>query len=181
MRNEARLPAGAGAAAREFFISQRLDPFKPTLFIQPFTSDLRKNWPLEKHLAVAKHWQAFGLQVIFGGGPADSGALEPARRSGFTVSAGVPLATTASLLSQATLVLGPDTGILHLAVALGRRVVMLIRLRGPASPVPYQHADWIVEPPASQPVSAVAVEDVVAAVERALTAVLSSPSPSGRR
>ena len=171
VRNQARVPPGGRETAREFFASQKLDPFKPTLFIQPFTSSSHKDWPLEKHLAVARHWQAVGLQVIFGGGPADRDALEPARQSGFAVSAGVPLATTASLISQVTLVLGPDTGIVHLAVALGRRVVMLIRPNGPGSPLPYQHADWGVQPPAAQAVAAITVEEVLAAMERGLTEV----------
>jgi ADP-heptose:LPS heptosyltransferase len=169
VRNAARVPPGSREIARQFFVSQKLDPFKPTLFIQPFTSSPQKDWPLEKHLAVARHWQAVGLQVIFGGGPADRAALEPARQSGFTVSAGVPLATTASLISQATLVLGPDTGVMHLAVALGRRVVMLIRPNGPGTPVPYQHADWAVNPPASGAVQDIEVDEVIAAVERGLT------------
>jgi len=46
IRNEFVLPEGALADARRFFAAQGLDPAKPTLFIQPFTSTPKKNWPL---------------------------------------------------------------------------------------------------------------------------------------
>ncbi len=171
IRNEARLPRDAMEAAKEFFAAHKLDLHKPLLFIQPFTSSPHKDWPLEKLVAVAGRWQAEGVQVIFGGGPTDRVALEPVRQAGFVVSAGVPLLATAALMKLATVVLGPDTGILHLAVAMGRRVVMLIRPHGSGSPVPYQHSDWMVLPPDLQPVAEITVDEVNAAVARALAEV----------
>ena len=49
IRNEFRVPQNDLEAARKFFQSAQLDPLKPTLFIQPFTSSPQKNWPLERY------------------------------------------------------------------------------------------------------------------------------------
>jgi ADP-heptose:LPS heptosyltransferase len=169
-RNEFFLPPEASAAAREFFAAQKLSPEKPTLFIQPFTSAAHKNWPLENYVAVARHWRAQGVQVILGGGPADRAVLEPARAEGFAVSAGVPLLVTGGLLQLSSLALGGDTGALHLAVAEGRRVLMLMHMAAPASPIPYQHPEWVIAAPRPEAIAEIRVEEVNAAVARMISA-----------
>jgi ADP-heptose:LPS heptosyltransferase len=167
--NQFLLPAHAAEAARQFFHSHALDPTRPSLFIQPFTSSPPKDWSLEGYLAVARFWRERGRQVLFGGGPAERSALEPARQSGFPVSAGASLLATAGLMGQSTLVLGGDTGLLHLAVAMGKRVVMLIGSVSPGSAHPFQHPDWTVTPTASQQVATISTDAVEQACERALT------------
>ena len=67
-------------------------------------------------VALAGYWRARGWQVVFGGGPGDLTALEPARAEGFTVLAGQPRMTAAGLIKLSTVVVGGDTGFLHLAV-----------------------------------------------------------------
>ncbi len=168
IRNEFVLPESALAEARCFFLTSGLNPDKPTLFIQPFTSSPQKNWPLDRFLAVARHWQANGLQVFFGGSPAESAALEPVRQAGFPVSAGVPLLVTGGLAKLSTLTLGGDTGILHLAVAMGKRVVMIMQSNAPGRPHPFQHADWAIAPPNDRVISNVQTDTVIKACERAL-------------
>jgi ADP-heptose:LPS heptosyltransferase len=98
--NEFVLPAGALNEAQQFFAAHHLNAAKPTLFIQPFTSSPKKNWPLDRYLAVARHWQQCGLQVLFGGGPAERAALEPVGQAGFPVSAGVPFLVTGGLMNS---------------------------------------------------------------------------------
>ena len=66
IKNQFCLPAAALAAAQKIFVENRLDFTRPTLFIQPFTSSPHKNWPLENYLAVARHWRACGVQIVFG-------------------------------------------------------------------------------------------------------------------
>lgn len=146
IRNEFSLPADALAAARDFFSENSLDPVRPTLLIQPWTSTPQKNWPLENFLVVARHWRGLGVQVIFAGGPADHSRLEPARAEKFCVAAGPPLLVSAGLAQLAALTLGGDTGLGHLAVAQGRRVVMLMRHDRPGACVPFQHPDWAIVP-----------------------------------
>lgn len=169
IRNEFRLPPDALAAAREFLAAQKLEPARPILFIQPLTSAPHKTWPLEHYLAVARSWQARGVQVILGGGPGDRAALEPARAEGFVVSAGVPLLVTAGLMQWAALVLGGDTGALHLAVAQGRRVLMLMHEVVPGSPIPFQHPDWVLAAPTPSAIDQIPVTRVMAAMERAFS------------
>ena len=146
VRNEFSLPADALAAAREFFLENSLAPGRPTLVIQPFTSSAQKNWPLENFLAVARYWRDHDVQVIFAGGPADHDRLEPARAEKFCVAASLPLLVSAGLVQLAALTLGGDTGLGHLAVAQGRRVVLLMRHNRPGACVPFQHPDWAIVP-----------------------------------
>ena len=168
IRNEFILPDPALAEARRLFAAHGLDPARPALFLQPFTSALKKDWPLENFLALARRAQVQGLQVLFGGGPAEHAALEPARQAGFPVFSGAPLLVAGGLMRLSTLIVGGDTGLLHLAVALGRRVLMLIRHARPGATIPYQHADWIVAPPADSSLQQIELEPVWQRVRDAL-------------
>lgn len=161
-------PEAAMREARRFFETHALDEKKPVLFIQPFTSTPSKNWPLERQLEVARHWRERGGQVLFGGGPKEAAALEPARQEGFVISAGVSLLVTAGLMKLSTVVLGGDTGLLHLAVAMEKRVVMIIATKTPGSAHPYQHPSWAIAPPKGQTVSQVPASVVLAACDEAL-------------
>jgi len=163
VRNVFTLPEPAVNEARTWFASHQLDSTKPTIYFQPFTSSPDKNWPLENYLTVARHWREQGMQIILGGGPADRAALEPAKNEGFAVSAGVPLLVTGGLMQLSTLVFGGDTGALHLAVAQGKRVLMLMQEVTPGSPIPFQHPDWVLAP-ASGGIAKISVTEVNAAV-----------------
>ncbi|MGO8836658.1 MAG: glycosyltransferase family 9 protein [Limisphaerales bacterium] len=165
--NEFVLPDNALNEARQFFAAHDLNPDKPTLFLQPFTSSPNKNWPLDRQLAVARHWQARGWQILFGGGPGERDALEPVRQAGFPVSAGVPLLVTGGLMKLSSLVLGGDTGALHLAVAMGKRVVMTQHAIVPGTPHPYQHPDWSVTPATGRDMASIETSSVIEACERA--------------
>ncbi|MGO9586021.1 MAG: glycosyltransferase family 9 protein [Limisphaerales bacterium] len=166
--NEFVLPDEGLNAARQFFAAHDLNTAKSTLFIQPFTSSPGKNWPLDRHLAVAQLWRKRGWQILFGGGPAERTALESVHQAGFPVSAGVPLLVTGGLMKLSSFILGGDTGALHLAVALGKRVVMIRNSIAPGSPYPYQHPDWAVIPTSGRVVSSIETSAVIEACERAL-------------
>lgn len=168
VRNEFALPAEALAAARTFLAARNIFAGEPLLFVQPFTSSPKKNWPLEKYLALARHWQARGWQVVFGGGPDDGPALEPTLAAGFAVSAGVPLLVTGGLMQLSTLIVGGDTGALHLAVAQGKRVVMLMNHNRPGRPHPFRHAEWSLLPPVDRDITTIHLDTVIAMCEQAL-------------
>jgi ADP-heptose:LPS heptosyltransferase len=165
-RNEFILPEATFNEARAWFADHRLDLAKPTIYIQPFTSGAHKNWPLENYFAVARTWRNAGYQIILGGGPADRAALEPANQEGFAISAGVPLLMTGGLMKLSTLIFGGDTGALHLAVALGKRVLMLMHYAASGSPTPYQHRDWVVVAPKSNAIEKISVDEVNGAIAR---------------
>jgi ADP-heptose:LPS heptosyltransferase len=165
-RNHFELPADALKTAHEFFQKNQLDPAQRTLFIQPFTSSPNKNWPLENYLAVARHWRSQGRQVIFGGGPGDRVRLEPAIADQFITSAGASLLVSGALMQLSTLVLGGDTGALHLAVALGRRVVMMMDTIAPGNAFPFQHPEWAITPEPGGKTPSISVATVMAACEK---------------
>jgi ADP-heptose:LPS heptosyltransferase len=169
IRNEFILPGDALEEAKRFFAANNLDKNKPTLFIQPFTSNPRKNWPLGNFLKLAWHFHSRGAQVIFGGGPSERAALEPARAAGFAMAAGAPLLVSAGLVKFSTVVLGADTGLLHLAVAMGRRVVMIMRSNAPGTSHPFQHADWTVTATAGKTVAEIQAASVIEACARAFS------------
>lgn len=178
IRNEYVLPGDALAEARRFFETNKLDAAQPTLFIQPFTSTAHKNWPLKNFLELAQHWRSQGRQIIFGGGPADRAALEPARATGFPISAGVPLLVTGGLMKLSTLVVGGDTGLLHLAVAMGRRVLMLMRSTGRGQTFPVQHRDWAMVAALGQPISTLEISAVIEATTKAMSQPAVGPAES---
>jgi len=154
------VPENVMAEARRYFQEHNLDLNRPTLFIQPFTSSLWKNWPLERYLDLARRGRASGFQILFGGGPADHAALRVARQDEFAVAAGIPLLVSAGLAQLSTLVVGGDTGLLHLAVAMGKRVVMLMSSLHAGACCPYGHPEWAVAPSAGSPVSSIPVDSV---------------------
>ena len=106
------------------------------------------------------------MQIIFGGGPADRAELAPACAAGFVVAAGAPLLVSGGLTKLSRLTIGGDTGLLHLAVAMKKRVLMLMAARGQTYPV--QHADWALIPAQGTGVTTLPVADVVVAAEQAL-------------
>ncbi len=161
-KNEFSLPADVLTAAQNFFTENKLDVSRPILLIQPFTSSAQKNWPVENYLAVARHWRERGVQVIFAGGPADRERLAPASNEKFCVAAGLPLLVSAGLVKLATLTLGGDTGLGHLAVAQNKRVVMLMMHKNPGASVPLGHPEWAVVPPELGKITGITIETVIA-------------------
>ena len=146
VQNQFLLPSAALAAAQQFIAQQNISPGQTVLFIQPFTSSPHKDWPLENFLAVARHFRAQGGVVIFGGGPSDRDRLKPAQAAGFPVAAGQPLLVMGGLMKLSRLIIGGDTGVVHLAVAMGNRVIMLMHRMDSGAPTPFGHDDWAVRP-----------------------------------
>lgn len=160
VRNEFVLPEEGRLEAETFLQMNGVQPNRPLLFIQPLTSSANKNWPLERYLQVAGIWRSQGWEAIFGGGPEDRQALAPAKAAGYPVSAGVSLLASAGLMARSTLVLGGDTGLIHLAVALGKRVIMIMRSILPGSCHPFQHETWAVGPQAEGLINSISTEAV---------------------
>lgn len=161
------LPPAKHAAAQRLFLELGLNPHQPAVFIQPFTSTSDKDWPLDKWLALARRLSALKIQVLFGGGPADRARLEKAAREKFPVAAGVDLLTSCGLAAQCVLVLGSDTGLLHLAGAAGCRTLLLGHLG--TKQYPYGHPDWLITPPRKGlPVAGIELDVVLAAIRHVI-------------
>ena len=114
--------------------------------IHPFSGSARKNWPLDKFLMLA---QQVGLPVQFCAGPEEQ--LDGAVRFD-------DLYDVARWLASAHLYVGNDSGISHLAAAVGAPVVAIFRATNPAIWAPRGGAVKVLREPD--------VAEVKAAVER---------------
>ncbi len=108
------------------------DPF---LCLHPGSGSARKNWPKEDFLEVAdgafRRWRLPSTVLI---GPAEQGQRAFWSEAGgpsLSVKEGVPILEVARMLRKAALYVGNDSGITHLAAAVGVPVVALF---GPTDP-----------------------------------------------
>lgn len=181
---------------REFFA-----PFdRPTAAIVVATSKPQKDWLPERWAEVCDAlYHDFGLAPVLVGGRsarevhAERVILERARRTPPS-ALGSGLRKLVSILDGSALVLAPDTGPLHMAVALDRPVVSLMGYTNPKRTGPYRRfRDLIVDaygdPGEDYPVSMenrldrmgrISVRDVLDRVERWRTAY-QRPSALGAR
>jgi heptosyltransferase I len=133
---------------REFFA-----PFeRPAAAIVIATSKPEKDWPPERWAAVCDAlYHDFGLQPVLVGGrtPRELHAesVIMARAAHKPVAAlGSGLRNLVGILEGAALALAPDTGPLHMAVALGTPVVSLLGYTNPKRTGPYRRFhDLIVD------------------------------------
>jgi ADP-heptose:LPS heptosyltransferase len=107
---------------------------RPLWAVHPGSGSLQKNWPLERFIQAAQEIERKNQgQPIFLLGPAEQ-ETEPAgffRSQPFPVMNTPPLKTLAGILSQCAGYLGNDSGVSHLAAALGLPSVVLF---GPTDP-----------------------------------------------
>jgi len=109
----------------------------PWLAVAPGSGHPLKNWPLAYFYEVSRSlaWE-YGLKVVWLAGPAE-GAMLPyleglAQAQGHVLLANRPLIRVARILSRCRLYLGNDSGLTHLAAAVGGPEV--IALFGPTDP-----------------------------------------------
>jgi ADP-heptose:LPS heptosyltransferase len=104
------------------------------LLVAPGSGANEKNWPPTFFAAVIGWWRdEIGGQAVVVLGPVEEerGGLEPILSAGCAVARGLSLARLAAVISRANLYLGNDSGVTHLAAALG---VPTIALFGPSDP-----------------------------------------------
>jgi heptosyltransferase-2/heptosyltransferase-3 len=106
----------------------------------PGASMPEKRWPAERFAALASWLRARGLYVLLSGGPGDvARCQEVAERAGLANSASLAgradIATTAAVIERAALFIGPDTGLSHIAAAVGAPTVAIF---GPTNPRRYR-------------------------------------------
>ena len=109
-----------------FFRSNRLAG-APLLVMAPGSGAREKNWPEAHYLKVAQWWrQQFGGKVVVVVGPveAERRGLEHLLTS-CTVASGLDLAQLAALLASCEVYVGNDSGVSHLAGAVGARTVAI--------------------------------------------------------
>ena len=123
----------------------------PTLLVSPCSSHLRRNWRADRYAAVADHAVASGWRVVLCGGRS---ALE--RETGDAIVAAMQsapldligkdtLKQLPALLARADLVMTPDSGPMHIANAVGARVLGLHAASNPARSGPYSDRRYCVD------------------------------------
>ncbi|HSF18859.1 MAG TPA: glycosyltransferase family 9 protein [Vicinamibacteria bacterium] len=105
--------------------------------IHPSSGSLQKNWPCERFAGVARRARLEGFEVVWIEGESDEDVVRTvARGVAGIVARHLELETLAALLARATVYLGNDSGVSHLAAAAGAPTVVLFRSTDPANWAP---------------------------------------------
>jgi heptosyltransferase-2 len=125
------------ALVRPFFTACHVDPTRqPVVVVHPGSGSAAKCWPVEKFVALIELLESqLGVRTIVVTGFAERDASARLRSllqvAAPPVAENWPLLPTAALLAQATVFIGHDSGLTHLAAALRRPTVAIF---GPTDP-----------------------------------------------
>ncbi|MFO7858372.1 MAG: glycosyltransferase family 9 protein [Ectothiorhodospiraceae bacterium] len=127
---------------------------RPALVISPCSSQRFnnfRNWPPERYAALARSAVTeYGMQVVLTGGPSDE---ERQYADAISRDAGVPvtdcvgatgLKELLAVVQRATVLVAPDSGPVHMAVAAGTPVIGLYATSNPERTGPYLGREWLV-------------------------------------
>lgn len=143
------VPDDAHAWAR----AQWDDDGRRTLMISPCSSHALRNWRADRYAALADHAAAQGWRVVLCGGRSE---LE--RSTGDAILAAMAacegvldligkdtLKQLPALLARAALLVTPDSGPMHIANAMGTKVLGLHAATNPLRSGPYSDRRWCVD------------------------------------
>ena len=108
----------------------------PVVLLSPRAGWGAKQWPGERYAELARRLAGAGLRVLVNGG-AGGGDAEEVARAGGSEGVACSVAQLIALTRRAALVVGGDTGPVHLAAALGRPVLALFGPTDPRRTGPY--------------------------------------------
>lgn len=125
----AYLPRVTPPAVTQLPAGIALDSVKPVLALLPFAAWRNKTWPLAYYEEVVRRFVEKGWQAVVLGGPADRTEADRLQRSlgdaCVSIAGRVPLDQSAAVLAGARLAIGNDTGLTHLARAVGVKTVAI--------------------------------------------------------
>jgi heptosyltransferase-2 len=120
--------AEAQREAEAFLAEHRLGEARTLIALAPGAAHFTKRWPAEHWAALARRLRATCDLVVLGG-PGDRDTASMIAEAGGTAAANAAgrfsLSGTAALLKRARAMVGGDTGVTHLATAVGTPVVAL--------------------------------------------------------
>jgi len=140
-------PPDAHAWAR----AQWQDDGRPVLMISPCSSHVRRNWYADRYAAVANHAAAQGWRIVLCGGRSElergmSDAIQAQLHTQALDLVGKDtLKQLPALLARADLVMTPDSGPMHIANAVGSKVLGLHAASNPHRSGPYSDRRYCVD------------------------------------
>lgn len=138
-------------SAYEWAAAQWPDDGRPVLMISPCSSHVMRNWYADRYAAVANHASARGWQVVLCGGRSE---LERSMADAIQAQLATPaldlvgrdtLKQLPALLARADLVMTPDSGPMHIANAMGTKVLGLHAASNPHRSGPYSDRRYCVD------------------------------------
>ncbi|KAF1695645.1 glycosyltransferase family 9 protein [Pseudoxanthomonas koreensis] len=137
--------------AREWAQAQWPDDGTPVLMVSPCSSHVRRNWYPDRYAALADHAAGRGWRVVLCGGRRE---LERSTADAIVAAMRAPaldlvgkdtLKQLPALLERASLLVTPDSGPMHIANAMGTRVLGLHAASNPARSGPYSDRRYCVD------------------------------------
>ncbi len=131
--------------------AQWQDDGRPVLMISPCSSHVRRNWYADRYAAVANHAAQRGWRVVLCGGRSE---LERSMADAIQAQLHTPaldlvgkdtLKQLPALLARANLVMTPDSGPMHIANAMGAKVLGLHAASNPNRSGPYSDRRYCVD------------------------------------
>jgi heptosyltransferase-1 len=140
--------------AAEAWADDLLSPASPAraVLINPGAGWGAKRWPVERYSAVAQGLIQRGLRVLVNAGPGEDPLADSICRAtgGAATHIGCTLAQLIALTRRVALVIAGDTGPLHLACALVRRVVGIYGPTDPSRNGPFGTSFKVLRSPESR-------------------------------
>jgi len=139
------------AEAAHEFAAQHLPGDTPTLLVSPCSSHTVRNWLPARYAAAMDHAAARGWRVALCGGPnayeRDFGnaIVEKCKSKPLDLVGRDTLKQFLALAQRATLILTPDAGPMHMANAVGAKVLGLHAASNPQRSGPYSDRSWCVD------------------------------------
>lgn len=122
----------------------------PTLLVSPSSSHMLRNWRPERYAAATDHAAARGWRVALIGGPSPGeramadAVLATCKSAPLDLTGSDTLKRLMAMLARAQLVLTPDSGPMHMANAVGTKVLGLHAASNPDRSGPYSDRRWCV-------------------------------------
>jgi len=133
------------------FATQHLPERAKTLLVSPCSSHTLRNWLPERYATVMDHAAAQGWRVVLCGGPSTferefgDAILAKCRDKPIDLIGKDTLKQFLALCQRANLVLTPDSGPMHMANAIGTKVLGLHAASNPNRSGPYSDRRWCVD------------------------------------
>lgn len=149
------IPENALRRAASILSQKGIDKNAPLVVLHPGSGGSALDWPLQKFGELARKIQTdLGIHVVLTGSSSEAGLVSRVQKTAGNqcIRLDGQLATKelAAVLKRASLVVANSTGPLHLAVAVGTKVVGLYCPITPCRPErwgPYGHLDSVIMPP----------------------------------